>query len=179
MDRLKYAISITDEPVGVNTPVMLHGTFGKCFRAAADCGYDGVELQIKDPATRNVKALLELMKTYHLAIPAITTGMEYFGNGLSMISDDPDIQRKAVDRLIEYMHLAAEVGGMVLFGSMRGVIDDFSRDDELEARLIKNLQSTGAWMWCLNPSISTSSITSTVWTRARPLCGRWTPAGFG
>ena len=56
MDRLKYAISITDEPVGVNTPVMLHGTFGKCFRAAADCGYDGVELQIKDPATRNVKA---------------------------------------------------------------------------------------------------------------------------
>ena len=38
MDRLKYAISITDEPVGVNTPVMLHGTFGKCFRAAADCG---------------------------------------------------------------------------------------------------------------------------------------------
>ena len=109
MDRLKYAISITDEPVGVNTPIMLHGTFDECFREAADCGYDGVELQIKDPATRDVKALLELMKTYHLEIPAITTGMEYFGNGLSMISDDPGIQRKAVDRLIEHVHLAAEV----------------------------------------------------------------------
>ena len=140
MDRLKYAISITDEPVGVNTPIMLHGTFDECFREAADCGYDGVELQIKDPATRDVKALLELMKTYHLEIPAITTGMEYFGNGLSMISDDPDIQRKAVDRLIEHVHLAAEVGGMVLFGSMRGVIDAFSRYDELEARLIENVR---------------------------------------
>ena len=53
MDRLKYAISITDEPVGVNTPVMLHGTFGKCFRAAADCGV-GV------PTLRDVAA--ELMK---------------------------------------------------------------------------------------------------------------------
>ena len=64
MDRLKYAISITDEPVGVNTPIMLHGTFDECFREAADCGYDGVELQIKDPATRDVKYILELMKTF-------------------------------------------------------------------------------------------------------------------
>ena len=185
VDRLKYAISITDEPVGVNTPVMFHGTFGKCFRAAADCGYDGVELQIKDPATRNVKALLELMKTYHLAIPAITTGMEYFGNGLSMISDDPDIQRKAVDRLIEYVHLAAEVGGMVLFAPCGALLMTFPammswrRVNQKTCRKSRWRQSTGAWMWCLNPSISTSSITSTVWTRARPLCGRWTPAGFG
>ena len=85
MNRLKYAVSITDEAVNVNTPIMLHGSFEECFRAAADCGYDGVELQIKDPATRSVSQLKQLMKEYHLQIPAITTGSEYFGNGLSRL----------------------------------------------------------------------------------------------
>lgn len=141
MRRLKYAVSITDEKVGVNSPIMLHDfSFEKCFRSAAECGYDGVELQIKDPATRDVRALRGLMDKYHLDIPAITTGMEYFGNGLSLISDEEDIQRRAVERLIEHVNLAAELGSMVLLGSMRGVIEDLSRYDELEARLIRNVR---------------------------------------
>ncbi len=139
MGQLKYAVSITDETVGVNTPIMISGTFRECFRKAADCGYDGVELQIKDPTTRDVTELKDLMQTYRLEVPAITTGMEYFGNGLSLISDDADVQRRAVDRLIEHVDLAAELNSMVLFGSMRGVIEDFSRYQELETRLIENL----------------------------------------
>lgn len=140
MNRLKYAVSITDEQVGVNTPIMLHGTFEACFRAAADCGYDGVELQIKDPATRDVDELRRLMREYHLAVSAITTGMEYFGNGLSLISDDPGVRQQAVDRLTEHIELAAKLESQVLFGSMRGVIEDFSRYDELEDRLVHNVR---------------------------------------
>ena len=87
MDRLKYAVSVTDEAVGINTPIMIHGSFEECFREAADCGYDGVELQIKNPATRDAGQLRTLMERYDLAIPAITSGMEYFGNGLSLIRD--------------------------------------------------------------------------------------------
>lgn len=109
MNRLKYAVSITDEAVNVNTPIMLHGSFEECFRAAADCGYDGVELQIKDPATRSVSQLKQLMKEYHLQIPAITTGSEYFGNGLSLIDEDPAGQQRAVDRLGEHIDLAAAI----------------------------------------------------------------------
>ena len=140
MERLKYAVSITDETVGINTPIMIHGSFEECFRTAAECGYDGVELQIKNPATRNPKQLQALMKEYRLEIPAITTGMEYFGNGLSLISDDVEVQRQSVNRLIEHLDLAAQLGSMVLVGSMRGVIDDISRYSLLEERLVKNLQ---------------------------------------
>ena len=140
MNRLKYAVSITDEKVGVNTPIMLHGTFEECFRNAAECGYDGVELQIKNPTTRDAKQLQGLMEKYHLAIPAITTGMEYFGNGLSLISEDPEVQQRAVDRLIEHIDLAAQLNSLVLLGSMRGSIDDLSRYEELEARLIRNVE---------------------------------------
>ena len=100
MGQLKYAVSITDETVGVNTPIMISGTFRECFRKAADCGYDGVELQIKDPTTRDVTELKDLMQTYRLEVPAIPTGMEYFGNGLRLIPDDADVQRRVVDRLI-------------------------------------------------------------------------------
>jgi len=140
MNRLKYAVSITDEAVNVNTPIMLHGSFEECFRAAADCGYDGVELQIKDPATRSVSQLKQLMKEYHLQIPAITTGSEYFGNGLSLIDEDPAGQQRAVDRLGEHIDLAAEFGSMVLLGSMRGVITDFSCTEKIMDRLVQNVQ---------------------------------------
>ena len=140
MDRLKYAVSVTDEAVGVNTPIMIHGSFEECFREAADCGYDGVELQIKNPATRDAGQLRTLMERYDLAIPAITSGMEYFGNGLSLISEDKAVQKQAVNRLIEHLELAEHLGSMVLVGSMRGVIDDFSRYSLLEQRLVENLQ---------------------------------------
>lgn len=144
MNRLKYAVSITDEAIGPDTPIMLSGPFEDCFHAAADCGYDGVELQIKNPATRDVGELRRLMERYHLEIPAITSGMEYFGNGLSLISDDADVRKRAVDRLAEHIALAAELGSMVLLGSMRGVIDDFARYGELEARLLENVEKVQA-----------------------------------
>lgn len=140
MKGLQYAVSITDEKVGVNTPIMLRGAFDECFRIAKECGYDGVELQIKNPGTRDVGELYRLMQKYHLEIPAITTGMEYFGNGLSLISDSPEIQQGAVDRLIEHIDLAAKLNSVVLLGSMRGSIDDFSRYDVLETRLINNVE---------------------------------------
>jgi sugar phosphate isomerase/epimerase len=140
MNTIKYAVSITDESVNINTPIMLSGPFEECFRAAAECGYDGVELQIKNPATRDAAELCRLKEQYHLEIPCITTGMEYFGNHLSLISDSPEIQRQAVSRLIEHIDLARELGSMVLLGSMRGVIDHVSRFKDLENRLLENVQ---------------------------------------
>lgn len=141
MSSIQYAVSITDEAVNVNTPIMISGPFEECFRSAAECGYDGVELQIKDPATRDAAELCRLKERYHLEIPCITTGMEYFGNHLSLISDDPEIRRRAVERLIEHIDLASELGSMVLLGSMRGVIDDLSRFGDLEARLLENVRA--------------------------------------
>lgn len=140
MERLKYAVSITDEAVGVNTPIMLHGSFEECFRTAAECGYDGVELQIKDPAARSISQLKQLMRDYRLAVPAITTGSEYFGNGLSLIDEDPAGQQRAIDRLGQHIDLAAELGSMVLLGSMRGVITDLSLYGEIMERLVRNVK---------------------------------------
>ena len=36
MNTIKYAVSITDESVNINTPIMLSGPFEECFRAAAE-----------------------------------------------------------------------------------------------------------------------------------------------
>jgi sugar phosphate isomerase/epimerase len=140
MEQLRYSVSVTDEKnVSVNAPIMLRGTFENCFRDAAECGYEGVELQLKNPATRDAEKLLRLMDRYHLEVSALTTGMEYFGNGLSLIADDPGVQHKAVDRLIEHVALASRLHSKVVFGSMRGSIEDFSRREELETRLADNL----------------------------------------
>lgn len=141
MNPIRYAVSVTDEAVNINTPIMISGTFEECFRTAAGCGYDGVELQIKNPTTRDAAELCRLKERYGLEIPCITTGMEYFGNHLSLISDDPEVQRQAVQRLVEHIDLARELGSMVLLGSMRGMIDRYSRFRELEDRLLKNVQA--------------------------------------
>ncbi len=140
MQQLKYAVSVTDEKnVSINAPIMLRGPFADCFRDAAECGYEGVELQLKNPATRDAEELLGLMDRYHLEVSALTTGIEYFGNGLSLISEDPAVQQKAVDRLMEHVALASRLHSKVVFGSMRGSIEDFSRREELETRLASNL----------------------------------------
>lgn len=139
MQQLKYAVSVTDELVSVNSPIMLRGSFAQCFADAAACGYDGVELQIKNPGSRNPAQLIELLEKNHLQVSAITTGMEYFGNGLSMISEDQAIQDQAVARLIEHVELAQKLNCKLVFGSMRGSIENFSRLNQMEDRLIGNL----------------------------------------
>jgi Sugar phosphate isomerases/epimerases len=139
MQQLKYAVSVTDELVSVNSPIMLRGSFEQCFRDAAECGYDGVELQLKNPGSRNPAQIIELLEKNRLQAAAITTGMEYFGNGLSMIAEDQAVQDQAVIRLIEHVELAQKLNCKVVFGSMRGSIENFSRLNQMEDRLIGNL----------------------------------------
>ena len=140
MGQLKYGISITDEDVGIDSPIVFKGAFADSFRKAAECGYDGVELQIKNPSQKNVDELLELKEKYNLEVSAITTGMEYFGNGLCMISDDEENQRQAVERLKEHVSLAKKLDSRVLFGSMRGSLKAYEDHDRMLERLSDNLK---------------------------------------
>jgi sugar phosphate isomerase/epimerase len=58
--------------------------------------------------------------------------MEYSDNGLSLISDDKDIRRRAIDRLKEHMELAKVLDCAVIVGRMRASIPDFSQYQRYE-----------------------------------------------
>lgn len=131
----KYGISCSIEPQSVKQPVMLRGDIESIASRAAQAGYDGIELFIRDPKQYDADRLLEAARAHGLVYCAIATGMEYTRNGLCLIDDDPAKRRMAIDRLKEHMDLGAKLGCPVIAGIMRGNIPDFDRYHEYEDRL--------------------------------------------
>jgi len=89
------------------------------FRMAAGMGYDGLELHVSNPRMADVSALGELSVTHGLEIPAIGTGPTYTLHGISFLSS-PDVRRRAVDRLREYINVARKLEAIVIIGLIRG-----------------------------------------------------------
>jgi len=89
------------------------------FRMAAGMGYDGLELHISKPRMADVSSLRELSVTHGLGIPAIGTGPTYTLHGISFLSS-PNVRRRAVDRLREYINVARKLEAIVIIGLIRG-----------------------------------------------------------
>jgi sugar phosphate isomerase/epimerase len=95
-----------------------------------EIGYDGIELQIRNPRQYDARHLRNVADGEGLEFCAIATGMEYIFNKLSLISDDASVRDAAVRRLQEHMELAAVIGGPVIVGTMRGNIPDVSQTEK-------------------------------------------------
>jgi sugar phosphate isomerase/epimerase len=154
----KYGISCALEPQPERQPVILRGTIHEVTKLAAEIGYDGVELFIRNPAQYDRVEMLEAAQSAGVAYCAIATGMEYNLNGLSLISDDASIRKAAVARLKEHLDLGAYLGCPVVVGIMRGNIPDFDRYREYEDRLSHALAELDAYAAECGGSIVVESI---------------------
>ncbi len=154
----KYGISCALEPQPVRQPVILRGDIRTIAETAAEAGYDGLELFIRNPQQYRAPKLLEAAHQNGLEYCAIATGMEYTKNGLSLISDDWTIRQAAVDRLKEHLDLGAALQCPVVVGIMRGNIPDFSNYQEYEDRLSQALAELDAYAGECGTTIVVESI---------------------
>jgi len=123
----RYGVNCAFEEVAPSAPVVLRGGIESVAKEAAEIGYDGLELFIRNPAQYDGKYLKRVATEHGLGFATIGTGMEYTVNQLSLISDSPAVRQAAVDRLKEHIDLAAELGSSVVVGMMRGNVPDFAR----------------------------------------------------
>jgi sugar phosphate isomerase/epimerase len=128
----KYGVACALEQLSERDPVNLRGSIEEVAKGAKDAGYDAVELQMKNPGQYDGKHMKAVADDLGLKFCAIATGMEYSDNGLSLISDDKDIRRRAIDRLKEHMELAKVLDCAVIVGRMRASIPDFSQYQRYE-----------------------------------------------
>ena len=132
----RYGVICALEKLPPGYPVTLCGGIGDVAGRAAEAGYDALELHIRDPRKLDGGELLRAAKSRGLAFSAITTGLEYGMNGLSLIDDDEGVRNEAARKLKEHIDLAEEIGcPSVVIGIMKGNIPDFGRRDEYEGRL--------------------------------------------
>jgi sugar phosphate isomerase/epimerase len=125
-EAFRFPIGIVGalEPLAPAKPAIICGSIAAIAELAGAVGYDSIELHLRNPAELDGQALLRAAKDRGLRYCALSTGLEYLSNGLSLISDDASVRRAAVQRLREHIDLAAVLGCLVVIGSMRANVPD-------------------------------------------------------
>ena len=101
--------------------VAFKGDFEANLAKIAGCGYDGVELAIRDPDLVDATQLIKLLGTYGLKVPAIGTGQAFGEEKLSFTSADGAIRKAAIGRIKRQIEFAKHFEALVIIGLIRGV----------------------------------------------------------
>lgn len=99
----------------------LMGPLDDCARQAADLGYDALSLTVKDPNERDWVQVLRTLRSCGLEASGLATGRVYTVDGLGLGMADEDKRRAAVDRMLAFLPVCAELGGAkLIIGAIRG-----------------------------------------------------------
>ena len=118
---MKLSIVLSTQPTHFQA-VSLSGSLENNLKKIADWGYQGVELAIRDPKMLDAAALLKLVQSCGLEVPAIGTGQAWNEEGLSFTDPIPDVRSAAVKRIQSHIPLAAQFNAVIIIGLVRGII---------------------------------------------------------
>jgi sugar phosphate isomerase/epimerase len=116
--RLAYMIGTPELKA---MPMAWIGDYRQMLPVLAEIGYQGVELQVRDPAAFDGPALARDAKQVGLAIAAVSTGAIGAEDGLFLMSPDADIRKRSVERYRSVLELAGSYGVDASIGRFRGV----------------------------------------------------------
>lgn len=102
----------------------LQGDFEENVKFAVSCGYDGVELAIRDPSVIDGESYLDILSPHSIPVVAIGTGQAWGEEGLSYADPDPTVRQKAIDRVISHIPFAKKSGGVIIIGLVRGIVQN-------------------------------------------------------
>ncbi|MHB1316072.1 MAG: sugar phosphate isomerase/epimerase family protein [Christensenellales bacterium] len=135
-----YGIAASLEPEKQKAPVPLRGDFERICDIAAEIGYDGVELQMRDPHRMDAVGMKRIAEERGLKIIALATGKEAHINGLCLTHDDPKVRKATIARMKEYADLAAYWGAIPSIAFLKGNLSDPSQYDVCYNRLVESFK---------------------------------------
>lgn len=118
--KMGLAVSLTPTKFA---PLLYAGDLPRAMERAAQFGYDGIELHLRDADVLDQEIVIIRMQEFGLEIPLLGTGQSYIADRLSLADIDPMVQEGVRERLRGYIRFAAKVGARVVLGSIRGVLD--------------------------------------------------------
>ncbi len=120
---IKLSIAIAAKNALPSAFVVYRG-FEECIPRAAELGYDGVELALKDVSEINPSRLDVLLKSNGLSVSCVSTGQVFADTGY-MFTDTDKKRRAVLTRIFKSMiDFASEYGQLVNIGRIRGMIGE-------------------------------------------------------
>lgn len=120
---MKTGLVMCGPDVAYGPLALLSGSFEEKAVKAADLGYDGIELMVRDPAGLDWSRVKKTLSSVGLEVPQVVTGELYGADGLCLATADDDVHRRAVERTRAVIDLAAHLGAMVNIGRLRGRLE--------------------------------------------------------
>ena len=101
-------------------PMAWIGETGTIVQKLAQLGYDGVELQTRDPAAFDAAAFEKTIKAAGLEICAVSSGVVGETDGFYFMSPEPEKRKAAIERYKSIVDLAERYGVDSSIGRFRG-----------------------------------------------------------
>jgi sugar phosphate isomerase/epimerase len=92
----------------------------RILQRVAEIGYEGIELQVRDPNAFDTAAFGRMVRAAGLVITAVSSGPVTGVDGLFLVAADPGVRARALERFGLVLRLAAEYGVHATIGGMRG-----------------------------------------------------------
>lgn len=136
---MKIAVTVAGSEAKESAFVVWRG-FKESIKKASECGYDGVELALKDASEIDEGRLKQWLELYGMEVSCISTGQVFADRGMYFTHQDPVIHRETVGVFAGLIKLASVFGGKVNIGRARGFIPEGSSRQMTEKRFIATMR---------------------------------------
>jgi 5-keto-L-gluconate epimerase len=117
------------------------GDLAHSIEACAELGYDSVELDLKDPEEIDRKALRRILDANGLTWCGMGTGRIAAEDGLTFTDPDPEVRRRAIDKVCRLIELGAEFGAIPMIGRARCDTQQLADPQTQHARMMEGLHA--------------------------------------
>ena len=120
-DKPVFSVSVSEETYGDGAPITLQGGIRKGMETAASMGYEGVELQIHTPGSRDFHQFASWAREYNLSITALGTGLESAVHKMYFTSADEALRIRIRESFKRFIDGAEICHASVFLGLCRGM----------------------------------------------------------
>jgi sugar phosphate isomerase/epimerase len=130
---IRSAVTVSIVPESRSGPFVFHGDLAGGVAAAAEAGFDGVEIFPTHADDLDGHVLRDLLRRHGLGLAAMGTGAGWLQRKLCLTDPDATVRAKAGDFIGSVIDFAGGFGGPAIIGSMQGRHGgDVSREQALE-----------------------------------------------
>lgn len=133
---MKIGLAVAPEKATPLAFVVYRGRIKDILEKVSKLGYDGVELALASNEEIDIKELKELLNSFDLEIPVISTGRVFAEHKVSLSHPDLEIRNRAIEVMLSLIDIASEFGSKVNIGRVRGFINAEEREI-VEGRFIE------------------------------------------
>ncbi|MGI6298443.1 MAG: TIM barrel protein [Saccharofermentanales bacterium] len=136
---MRISVAIAQDNASPSAFVVWRG-FASSMQKAADLGFDGVELALRQKEDIDTAEVSRLLKEFGLEVSCISTGQVFADLGLSLTNPSAEIRKRTIAVLNGLVDIAADFSQMVNLGRVRGSVMPGQTREEAEKLFLDGYQ---------------------------------------